>query len=256
MDHFLASNAFEALSSILDGPVAGPEEPEPEPESERDSVYYFDIIVFKVENTLFRIPKNGFQVADSFFETIFSLPQPKGTIVEGSDDTCPLPLDGVSKAYFRGFLRVLYPFNGTATTYEEWVGALDLATMWDFKEIRKASVVALSTLITSRDIVENVVLAKKYRVKKWLLDGYLKLLKQPQPLNIDQLRSSHVDLLTIARLWSIYGTMLANHPKPNANCCYYCGRSSGSTWSEVTDAEANPLIAQVFADELGEMEDF
>ena len=63
----------------------------------------------KVENTLFRIPKNGFQVADSFFETIFSLPQPKGTIVEGSDDTYPLPLDGVSKAYFRGFLRVLYP---------------------------------------------------------------------------------------------------------------------------------------------------
>ena len=52
MNHFLESNAFEALSSILDGPVAGPEEPEPEPESERDSVYYFDIIVFKVCNYL------------------------------------------------------------------------------------------------------------------------------------------------------------------------------------------------------------
>ena len=50
MNHFLESNAFEALSSILDGPVAGPEEPEPE--SERDSVYYFDIIVFKVCNYL------------------------------------------------------------------------------------------------------------------------------------------------------------------------------------------------------------
>ncbi|KAF8802638.1 hypothetical protein BYT27DRAFT_7341295 [Phlegmacium glaucopus] len=239
----------------LPNPFTEPEAPDPE--CERDNLYYFDIIVFKVDNTLFRVPKNGFQVADSFFETIFSLPQPEGTMVEGSDDTCPLILSGISKAYFRGFLRVLYPFNGTAVTYEEWVGALDLATMWDFKEIRRASVGVLSKLINSRNAVENILLAKKYRVKQWLRDGYLKLLQQTEPLNIDELRASNVDLLTIARLWSIYGTIMANRSKAPSNCsnCSGCDSGGSASLSEVTHAEADPLILKIFADEFKEMKD-
>ena len=107
---------------------------------------------------------------------------------------------------------------------------------------------ALSTIIESRDIVENILLAKKYRVKQWLRDGYLKLMQQPEPgrLDIDKLRSSNVDLLTIARLWSIYGTIMANRCK-----AHYCGQSQPT---EVTHAEADPLITKIFADEFREME--
>jgi hypothetical protein len=216
---------------------------EPEPYRERDNIYYFDNIVFQVENTLFRVPKNGFQVAGSFFETIFSLPQPEGEMVEGSDDICPLPLLGINKAHFRSFLRVLYPFDGTAKTSEEWVGALDLATMWDFRKIRKASVRALSNIIVSRDvvvlrdIVELILLAKKYRVKQWLQDGYFKLIQQPGPLKIDELLSLNLDLVTIARIYSI--------------------REAFPNWRwgitvDLVDAEVN----RIFSDEIKEMEDF
>jgi len=155
----------------------------------------------------------------------------------------------------------LYPINGTATTYEEWVGALDLATMWDFKGIRKASVEALSTFITSRNVVENILLAKKYRVKQWLQDGYLQLIQKREPgLDIDKLRSSKVDLLTIARLWSIYSTILENRCSKQSNrYCNYCDSyhcKHGEITTEITHADADPLITQVFADEFREMEDF
>ena len=104
---------------------------------------------------------------------------------------------------------------------------------------------ALSNLITSRDVVGNILLAKKYMVKQWLLDGYLKLVHQTERVNINKLYSSNVDLLTIARICSIRETI-------NPNCS--CGTSQGN---HVTFLEqANREITQIFADELKEMEDF
>jgi hypothetical protein len=105
--------------------------------------------------------------------------------------------------------------NGTATTHEGWVGAL-ISQLWDLKEVcldffaklytikisyqvRKASVRVLSDLITSRDVVGNILLARKYRAKPRLRDGYLKLIKQTGPVKIDQL-SLNLDLLTLARI--------------------------------------------------------
>jgi len=224
---------------------------EPERKRERDDVYYFDHIVFEVENTLFRVPKNGFQVAGSFFETIFSLPQPEGEMIEGSDDICPLPLLGISKAHFRSFLRVLYPFDGTAITYEEWVGALDLATMWDFKKIRNASVLALSNLIVSkdvavlRDVVEIILLATKYRVKQWLRDGYSSLIQQIEPLEIDELHALNLDWETIARIYSI-------REKIHNQSCHSAFGFGYEASVERVDGE----ITRIFADEMKEMEDF
>jgi len=86
-------------------------------------------------------------------------------------------LHGISKVSFRSFLCALYPFckGAAATTYDEWIAALDLAIMWDFKEIRKACIEALSELIKSRNIFDSILLAKKYKVKKWLRYGYFRL---------------------------------------------------------------------------------
>ena len=112
-------------------------------------------------------------------------------------------------------------------------------------QIRKASVQALSNLITSRDVVENILLAKKYRVKQWLWDGYLKLIQQTNPVEINELHSSNVDLLTIARICSVREKTV----QVNCKCCHRgCDRR--------TSPRVNIEIAQVFAGELKEMEDF
>jgi len=54
-------------------------------------------------NTLFRVPRDVFNVPGTIFEAMFSLPPTSD--VEGSTDENPIVLD-VDEDYFRGFLRV------------------------------------------------------------------------------------------------------------------------------------------------------
>ena len=47
----------------------------------------------------------------SFFTTLFTLPSLGGhkTQMEGADVKHPIPLEGISKSHFKGFLKFLYP---------------------------------------------------------------------------------------------------------------------------------------------------
>ncbi|KAF8161471.1 hypothetical protein B0H34DRAFT_701061 [Crassisporium funariophilum] len=226
----------------------------PEPEVERDDVYYFEIVVFKVENTLFKVPRIGFESEQNVFTTLFTLSPPKGAQAEGADDALPISLHGISKAHFRAFLRVLYPVRGIASTYEEWLGALDLATMWEFKEVRKKSVAALNQLIKSGNVAENIHLAKKYHVEHWLRYSYVRLVTQKEPLEIDELCSSMLDLLTIARLLSIREKVYVRSSRAGSNDGRYCGSCGGRQSYNITDADASDLVSHVFAEELRGMQ--
>jgi hypothetical protein len=100
------------------------------PEITRDNFFYFDTLVFQVafvilvindfnsvrsltqvETTLFRVPRYGFEVEGTLFQTLFSLPGPleNGEQAEGRDDNYPIVLENITKEHFRGFLRVMYP---------------------------------------------------------------------------------------------------------------------------------------------------
>ncbi|KAF9470681.1 hypothetical protein BDN70DRAFT_662847 [Pholiota conissans] len=116
-----------------DIPEATPIEEE---ECEVDDLYYFDLVIFKVENKLFRVPKVGLNVEGTPFEAMFTLPQ--STPVEGSTDKNPIILqgEGITKANFRAFLRVLYPITDVPLTHEELTGAMELAIMWNFSKAR------------------------------------------------------------------------------------------------------------------------
>ena len=65
-------------------------------------------ISIQVEDTLFRVPQVYFENT-AIFDTIFTLPAANNTPVDGSEDEHPFKLDGISKAEFRAFLKVLYP---------------------------------------------------------------------------------------------------------------------------------------------------
>jgi len=219
---------------------------------ERDSVFYFETVIFQVEDTLFCVFKSGFEVQGSPFEAIFSLPQVPGELVEGTDDSSPIYLHGISKANFRSFLRALYPFKGAATTYPEWIAALELAIMWDFKEVRKTCIEALSGLIKSRPVFENILLAKKYKVKKWLRDGYVQLLQQREALEFgNDICDSEMDLITIARLLDIREKKHCQL-QHSVYCCDCARRADDYSFSTV---EAQRKIDEVFAEEIAGMQD-
>jgi len=153
------------------------------------------------------------------------------------------------KVKFRGFLLVLYPFRkGVATTYDEWIAALDLATMWDFKEIRKTCIKALSELIKSRNVFDNILLAKKYKVKKWLRDGYIKLFREKDlELKLDD-DISKMDLVTIVKILHI-------RESRHREVRRHCSRCSTIGDNFFGIDSVGQRIDTVYADEIAGMQD-
>ena len=87
---------------------------------------------------------------------MFGLPQAQTDSIEGSCFENPIHLPGVKVDHFRSFLRILYPLcvlmilsakysrmiksfsmgQKPVVKFDEWVGVLNLATMWVFQEVR------------------------------------------------------------------------------------------------------------------------
>jgi len=172
------------------------------PASLLDPGFIFQIVVFKVENTLFQVLRNGFNVPGTPFEAMFALPQTQTDSIEGSCLENPIHLLGIKADHFRSFLRILYPFMGQkpVVLFDEWVGVLNLATMWLFQEIRAKAISQLSELIKEKTAMERITLAKEYRVAEWLRDAYFEL-TQKTPLDFEELRPPEPYFNSLDRNW-------------------------------------------------------
>jgi hypothetical protein len=62
------------------------------------------------------------------------------------------------------------------TSREEWISVLKLSNMWGIAELRQEAVEELSKI--SLTSLEKVLLAREYKVEKWLVDGYAEFIKQ------------------------------------------------------------------------------
>ncbi|KJA28768.1 hypothetical protein HYPSUDRAFT_618641 [Hypholoma sublateritium FD-334 SS-4] len=213
--------------------------PNAQEQCRKDELYYFELVVFKVEDTLFRVPKSIFNVKDSVIGDMFLLPNiPNNSgLTQGSTDESPIVFEDkslmqigvepIKKADFRALLRVMIPLNQTPLTYEEWVGVLHLSSMWFYTEIRARAIVNLTTFIARRDVCSNILLAKKYGVRQWLIDGYTDLVLQPTSPILDELCATGIDPLTLARIYYIRDVLppLAPSDMSEGHTCTSCGRS-------------------------------
>ncbi|KAF9522797.1 hypothetical protein CPB83DRAFT_887354 [Crepidotus variabilis] len=195
---------------------------------ERHQKYYFELVLFEVEKTLFNVPKSGFlrsnpKFFDQFGATGTSLPSDEG-------QSTPIELKDVTAQAFEGLLLVLYPIDGTASTYEEWLGALELATLWDFPNIRTKAIEAMSILneSNSRSTMEIVVLSKKYKIKSWLREAYIKLVQQKH-VDLEELLKV-LDCETVMRLFAARSYILQTYtPAKLQNLCNSCRSGRGYT---------------------------
>ena len=101
--------------------------------------------------------RNGFDIPGTPFEAMFALPQTQSDSVEGSSHENPIHLRGIKVDHFRCFLRILYPLSvlmifpvkylrvyvkifsigrKPVVEFDEWIGVLNLATMWFFHDVR------------------------------------------------------------------------------------------------------------------------
>ena len=120
-------------------------------------------------------------------------------------------------------------------------------TLFFFPQIRKTCIEALSKLIESRSTFDKILLARKYKVKKWLRGAYFQLLQQDEELEFgDDIRTSQIDVITIARL--LY---MREKRHFQLQCTgYRCARNDS-----LRSAEAYKMIDEAFTDEIAEMQD-
>ncbi|KAF9525024.1 hypothetical protein CPB83DRAFT_838519 [Crepidotus variabilis] len=224
---------------------------------ERHDMYFFDFVVFQVQNTLFRVPKHGFlDLNPAFFDKFAPVGSTSATLDANEAD--PIELKDIPADDFKALLLVIYPFKRTAETYEEWLGALGLATQWDLADIRSKSISALSMLNRSdkKSPVEVALLAKKYRIKDWLLESYIQLVHSDD-LNLRTLRQQEpenttLDWETISRLFSArLESIQWARSRRDCLCCpqstWFCAKDCRLQWSY---GPVKARVESAFADEL------
>ncbi|KAJ4471528.1 hypothetical protein J3R30DRAFT_1090883 [Lentinula aciculospora] len=150
-------------------------------------------VVFRVEDTLYRIHRYFFQRDSPIFETMFSLPPPIDARPEGEEEDRPIQLEGIECRDFDRLLSVMYPksFNAyESSTTEEWTSVLKLATRWDFDSIRELAVESLTSSASPADLI---ILAHRYDVSQWLLPEYMELCVRDEPLSLEEGRKLGVN---------------------------------------------------------------
>ncbi|KAF5313593.1 hypothetical protein D9611_010130 [Ephemerocybe angulata] len=158
--------------------------------------FYWETVVFKVEDTLFRVPRHGLEDASDVFADMFRLPTgvDDQTVVEGQSNDNPIVLEGYTSSEFRSLLKILYPsiaWYNSATKVEsmlgkptlsptitlskqEWIDVLKLSTAWEMDMIRETAITQLS-IGDKLTPLDKVVLARKYRISTWLEQGLCSL---------------------------------------------------------------------------------
>jgi len=187
----------------------------------RKDIFYFDLVVFQVEDTLFKLPKGQF-AASSVFATIFTLP-PGEKDAEGTEDK-PFVLHGISEVDFESLSKVMYPPPLTLTslklTRQEWISVLKLSTMWEFTDIRGRAIQELGKKEMGMEAVEKIACARRFEVKEWFLDGCVELLKRVETITNEE--AERLGLGTAVKLLRLREKYLQAPAVRHPTLCKFC----------------------------------
>ncbi|KAF9486243.1 hypothetical protein BDN70DRAFT_822592 [Pholiota conissans] len=154
-----------------------------------DSEFYFRgaLVVFQVEDHLFRVPTYIFAAESSHFVTLFNLPMQDSH--EGAAPfTVALPTD-VRWEDFRSLLKALYPISVETTlvlSETEWISVLKLSTQWYFTHLRQIAIAQLESQ-PSFTPLNKIVLGRECFISSWFLSGLTSIAKRQEPITDDDI---------------------------------------------------------------------
>jgi len=125
------------------------------------------------------------------FRDVFSLPAPQGLPFDGICKARPFRLDGISKADFELFARILgrpresFQTQTPTLTVSEYESVLKLATMWDFDDIRNWALGCMTLM----DIppTRRITMAKIYNFQEWYWVALYQLAEVPGYLTAEEI---------------------------------------------------------------------
>jgi hypothetical protein len=103
------------------------------------------------------------------------------------------------------------------------ISVLKLSTMWEFTDIREWTIQELSNKEIGMGAIEKIECARNFEVKRWLLDGYIELLKRAETITDEE--SERLGWRTAAKLLRLREQFLLPDSGVMATLCNYCSRT-------------------------------
>ncbi|RXW19667.1 hypothetical protein EST38_g6173, partial [Candolleomyces aberdarensis] len=184
--------------------------------------YFFDdeLVIFKVEGTLFRVHKHFLNKESEAFQSMFFHP-PDAAGPDGRSADRPIVLPDVKVLEFEALLDVFYESTycdketgvGIPSTWvpggntseledyersqlrEKLEALLSVANRFNFEKVKSLAVKALP--LVALDPVDTILLARQHEVASWLEPAYLKLCRRSTPLNPMEARQLGLEVTTL-----------------------------------------------------------
>ncbi|KAA1470439.1 hypothetical protein DENSPDRAFT_699324 [Dentipellis sp. KUC8613] len=155
----------------------------------RHPQYYLEggDVVFRVEDTLFRLHSYFFLRESPWFRQKLPHPGSPGQKVKGCSDDAPFVLDDAFSDDFARFIWVFYnpKYSFRGVTVEDWVSILKLAHQWGFDEVKALCIRELEELEINP--VRKIVIYHKYELPEHLLmPSYTTLCTRVEPLSVEE----------------------------------------------------------------------
>ncbi|QRV80361.1 The BTB (BR-C, ttk and bab)/POZ (Pox virus and Zinc finger) domain [Ceratobasidium sp. AG-Ba] len=143
---------------------------------------YFDVIVLKIENTLFTVHK--YQLLKSqFFREILEAPQGN---IEGSPSARPIAIDGVLASDFESLLSVLYTPRISSQEPPldlHYIPAFRLANQWNFEDLKRDLLPLVERQLND---VDKIGFARQYNLQEWMIESHIKLCQRREALTHEE----------------------------------------------------------------------
>ncbi|KAI9511473.1 hypothetical protein F5148DRAFT_1280749 [Russula earlei] len=162
----------------------------------KHQVYYLRDadVIFRAENTLFKVHKHFFMRESPRFRDMFRSPSIPCTDPPGSSDTNPVVLKDTSADSFAAFLWVFYnpKYSIYIADVDQWWDILNLAQRWEFEEVELLCLRELEKLpITA---VEKIRRYQEFKLDRALLaESFAMLMLRVEPLSIEEGRLLGID---------------------------------------------------------------
>lgn len=126
--------------------------------------------------------------------------------------------------------------SGNSLSLEEWTSVLKLSSMWQFQEIRARAIKAMEspTFLMDSDLVNKIVVARRFAISSWLVPSLNALVQREKPL--DLLEGNRLGLEWVLKVAEARecGATLKNPENPTCLSCSRTGPPRCNSCSSTT----------------------
>ncbi|KIO22961.1 hypothetical protein M407DRAFT_27529 [Tulasnella calospora MUT 4182] len=141
-------------------------------------------VVFQVADVLFSLPRSQLMTSEFFREMLSS--DHIGSQEEGTKDN-PIVLEAITVSQVTSFCRVACGrrFDPPPDlTLKEWSGALQIATLWRFEQLRAYIIMSMDSIAS--DPFDRIQVADDCGLTDWLYPAYARLCARDASLTIEE----------------------------------------------------------------------